>query len=268
MRMTTASSLGLPVLAALFNEGFSDYVVPMKLSEDAFRAHVQSNDIDLGCSPVAIEDEPVAFALVGVRGGDAWVGGMGTAPPYRRRGLGEKALLAAIDAARGRGCAAMWLEVIAENEAAIRLYRKLGFERVRELIVWTLDKTDGPAPPSRPVDAGEAREWIAATRTSREPWQRADESLCKMDGLDALVAERDGEIAGAAIYKQAGGGRVTVLQIAAIDTAAAKDVLLAASSGTRDLRLSNAPPGEPPSVALEELGARAVVRQLEMRLAV
>jgi hypothetical protein len=59
---------------------------------------------------------------------------------------------------------------------------------------------------------------------------------------------------------------VTVLQIAAVDTSAARDVLLAAAGG-RALRLSNAPVGEPASQALEELGADAVLRQLEMRLA-
>lgn len=263
MHVAFADSLSLPALTALFNEGFSNYLVPMRMSEAAFREHVENNDIDLGCSPVVIEGEPVAFALVGLRGSDAWVGGMGTVPAQRRRGLGEKALHEGIEAARARGCHAVWLEVIAENEAAIRLYRKLGFEHVRELVVWALEKTGAPAPPSRRVEPDEALEWIAANRPSREPWQRADEALHKVGELRALATEQ-----GAAIYKQGDGNTVTVLQVAALDAAAAKNVLLAVSEGTRDLRLSNAPPGEPPSVALEELGARAVVRQLEMKLAV
>jgi GNAT superfamily N-acetyltransferase len=261
VQLIAADSLELPVLVALFNEGFSDYLVPMQLDEAAFRAHVERNDIDLACSRVAADEEPVAFVLVGVRDGEAWIGGMGTVPGERRRGLGERALLAAIDAATARGAANVWLEVITGNEAALTLYRKLGFELVRDLTVWSLPGTREPPPASRQVEVGEARAWIAAHRASREPWQRSDAALLHMDELRALMIDE----AAAVIYRL-DGEAVSMLQIAATDEEAAAAALRAAAGEERDLRLSNAPAGEVASRALERLGARAVVTQHELVL--
>jgi len=264
VRVLPADSLEPPALRELFNEGFSDYLVPMRLDAAAFAEHVRVNDVDLACSRVLVDERPVAFALIARRGPAAWVGGMGTAPSHRRRGLGERALVAGLDAARERGCDAAWLEVIDGNSGAVALYEKLGFAVVRELIVWALP-AGRDAPGGRPVSPEQARAWIAAHRLGPEPWQRADESLAAMASLRGLVVERGGEVAGAAVLRERAEA-VTVLQIAAVDTSAARDVLLAAAGG-RALRLSNAPVGEPASQALEELGADAVLRQLEMRLA-
>lgn len=51
-------------------------------------------------------------------------------PQWRRRGLGEWTLLQLIGVARAGGAEIVTLEVRVSNEAAIRLYRKLGFEAV------------------------------------------------------------------------------------------------------------------------------------------
>ncbi len=261
-RVTSADSLSLPELAALFNEGFSDYLVPMRLSEDHFADHVRNNDIDLSCSQVVVEDEPVAFALVALRGEDAWIGGMGTVPAQRRRGLGERALVASMEETSDRGTSSVWLEVIDRNEPAIGLYEKLGFELLRDLIVWSLVPPDDPPPPSQEVEVEQARLWIAEHRQSREPWQRTDAALRHMHGLRALTVE-----SGAAVIYRSAGDTTIALQIGATDEEAAADALLAAASGASALRLSNAPAGEPASRALERLGAEQVAWQHEMRLA-
>jgi len=270
VRLASASTLELTRLSALFNEGFSDYLLPLELSEPAFREHVAANDIDLDCSRVAIEDRPAAVALIARRGRAAWVGGMGTAPAYRRRGLGERVLVAALEAAAGRGCREVWLEVLDGNRGAVALYEKLGFEVVRDLIVWSLPAHRGGVPASRPVGPEQARAWIGAHRPSREPWQRADPSVDRLVALGArlrgLMVDRDGRVAGAVVFRE-DGDPATTFQIAAVDEASAADTLLAATGGERGLRLSNAPAGEPASRALERLGARAVARQHEMRLA-
>ncbi len=82
--------------------------------------------------------------------------------------------------------------------------------------------------------------------------------------LEALVVERSGAIAGAAVHRT-GGGSVGVLQIAALDDAAAADVLLAAAGG-RAVHLANTPAGGACARVLAALGARLVARQHEMRL--
>lgn len=269
MNLVSAEALGLAELADLFNEGFSDYLLPMRLDEAALRDHVDENDIDLRNSRVVVMDHPAAFALLARRGGDAWIGGMATAPAHRRRGLGERALVAALEAASEHGCGTAWLEVIDENRAAITLYAKLGFGIVRDLVVWSLPAAATGPPPGRSADEGSAHAWISANRRSREPWQRSDRTLERMRArgspLGATVVERAGEVAGAIIYRE-DTRTVTAVQAAAVDDAAAADVLLAAAGGGRDLRFTNAPSGESFSLALAKLGARPLVRQHEMRL--
>ena len=173
-------------------------------------------------------------------------------------------------AAGERGCETVWLEVIDSNEAAIRLYYKLGFELVRDLVVWSLPAPGGPVAPHRLVAPEVAHAWIAGRREAREPWQRADESLA---ALEIMLARRstapglvvgDGDGVTAAVVFDDRPGLVTVMQIAALDQAAATDVVLAVTGGDRPLRLSNAPAVGAVSGALEDLGAAPIIRQHEM----
>jgi len=103
VRVVPAAELGTARLLEVFNAGFSDYLVPLRLDEAALRAHLHENDIALDRSPVALAEEPSAFALLGVRGDDAWIGGMATVPAKRRNGLARQMLDAAIEAAREAG---------------------------------------------------------------------------------------------------------------------------------------------------------------------
>lgn len=269
MTILPATALDLSGLAELFSACFSDYVVPMHMDEHALHEHVENNGIDLGCSRVVLKERPVAFALIARRGKAAWVGGMGTLPSHRRHGLGRAALLAGIEAARDRGCTEVWLEVIDSNQAAVRLYADLGFEVQRELVVWSLSAAGTDPPPSRPIGPNAARLWVAAFRRSREPWQRADESLANMRArgiaLRGLVVDRGGSVSSAVVFRY-DQDKVIVLQISGTDEASTADALLAASEGQRDIRLANVPVEDVSSRALGSLGAQEVIAQQEMRL--
>ncbi len=270
----SASSLKPSQLVRVFNLGFSDYLVPMQMDEAALADHVDNNDIDLACSQVAVDVEPVGFALVARRGTEAWIGGMGTSPAYREIGLGARTLTAAIDAAAATGVRAVWLEVLDDNAPAIALYERLGFERVRHLEVWSLAPGCG-RDPRRPVerrglDVDAAHAWIAAHRSGREPWQRADASIVRMrergTPLTGVAVRRSHGIAGAAIC-MIDGATVRLLQIAAVDRAAAHDLVVAAA-GDLTLRLANVPENDVFAGVLRRLGAGLAVAQHEMRLAV
>jgi ribosomal protein S18 acetylase RimI-like enzyme len=54
---------------------------------------------------------------------------LGVVPAHRGRGLGETLLLRALHGFRMAGVARSMLEVTAQNDGAIRLYRRLGFQR-------------------------------------------------------------------------------------------------------------------------------------------
>ncbi len=268
MTVVPAASLAPAELAALFNEGFSDYLIPLRLDEAALADHVRTNDIDLRISPVMVTDRPVAFVLVGRRGTDAWIGGMATVPQARRRGLGEQVMRSALTTAAGAGCRTAWLEVIDRNRAAVGLYERLGFERVRDLVVWSLAATDAAPPPANEIDARRAQAWIAEHRPDPEPWQRADAALEHLRAggtqLRGLELERSGMVAGALVHRRTGRA-TTVLQVAASDEPAAADLLLAAAGGDA-LQLTNVPADAPASRVLAQLGAEAVARQHEMLL--
>ncbi len=263
-----ASSLEPSALTALFNAGYSEYVVPVRMDAAAFRDHLTVNDIDLEVSRVVIDGPPVSFALIGRRGNTGWVGGLGTVPGHRRHGHGQRVLAAALAAAQASGCREMWLEVIDINRAAIALYERLGFETVREVTVWSLTGNGGRVPAARAVEGADAHAWIVGNRVSREPWQRADASVAHLRAagvaLEGLVLAPGSDMAAAVLFRR-DPEVVNVLQIAALDERSAADALVATAAGNA-LRLSNAPEGEPIARALDRLGARRVVRQREMRL--
>jgi ribosomal protein S18 acetylase RimI-like enzyme len=270
LRLVSALSLDPAELVRVFNLGFSDYLVPMEMDEAGLADHIANNDIDLDRSRVAVDVEPVGFALVARRGTEAWIGGMGTSPAYRRIGLGARTLTAAIEAAAAVGVRSVWLEVLDDNAPAIALYERLGFERVRRLEIRSLAPGGGHEPVEhRGLDVDAAHAWIAGHRAGREPWQRADASIVRMrergTPLSGVAVQRGDAIAGAAICL-IDHDTVRVLQIAAVDRAAARDLVVAAA-GELTLRLANVPGDDVVAGVLRDLGASLTVAQHEMCLA-
>ena len=92
------------------------------------------------------------------------------------------------DEAAARGVTTVWLEVMEQNDAAFRLYEKLGYRIVREVEVWSLPagEADGSA---REVSAGQARARLRELGREREPWQRADGTLEHYDDLRGLESD-------------------------------------------------------------------------------
>ena len=88
---------------------------------------------------LALEDEFVAYAWTAMPpGGQADLGEIsmtGVSPDHRVKGLGRQVVSGAIRNLAQRGAYNVELEVDSENEAALSLYGKFGFQRVSE-IVW------------------------------------------------------------------------------------------------------------------------------------
>jgi len=269
MTVVDGTAMSLADLTAAFNDGYEGYFVPIVLDEAAMHRHIVYNDIDLACSRVVVDGAPASLALMGRRGPEAWLGGMGTAAAARRRGLGERALAAALEAVAAAGVRTVWLEVLMPNTAAIALYQKLGFTIDRELLVWTAGPVDAPPPGATTLDLAAARAWLAAHRESREPWQRSDATMRRMTEhgaiLRAWAIERDGHPVAVAIAVE-DPATARVLQAAAVDGDAATDVLRAVASAGRPVRVVNFTVADSIAAGYDALPRLDETAQYEMRL--
>ncbi|WP_426450753.1 GNAT family N-acetyltransferase [Paenibacillus sp. S-38] len=90
--------------------------------------HLFTGMLAEGCfAALKVNGETVACGLSVLHGGVAGLFDIVTGPAYRRRGYGESLILHLLHWGRERGAHASFLQVLAENEPAVRLYAKLGF---------------------------------------------------------------------------------------------------------------------------------------------
>ena len=247
-------------LAEIFNAGYEGYYTPFALDEDTFRFMSTIWDDDLDASRVAVVDgEPAGICKLAIRGDRGWIAGIGISTAHRGQGVGEELMRGVLDVAHDRGLREVWLEVLVQNEPAIRLYEKLGFEHVRDLEVWTLDVAPGDGLTARRVPLEQAQERIRRERAEREPWQRADESVANLDEVEGL------ESAGGAVVYRSKGGRTSLLQGVAREEEAARG-LLRALADAMPLQWLNGPEGDPFNAAIASLGGTQAHRQHEMLL--
>jgi GNAT superfamily N-acetyltransferase len=262
IELRSAASLEPARLAQLFTAAYEGYAIPFAVDEQMLAFMVQAYDIDLEASQIALIDGvPVALANLGVRGERGWIGGIGVTPFARRQGIAERLMRAVIDEGRIRGVREVWLEVLVQNEPAIRLYEKLGFEDVRGIDVWILDQAPGGEDvPETSVD--EAHAVIRSRRLAREPWQRDDETLARLQELEPAP---QGFVSGdGAVIVRRTPQAVSVIQVAG--DAASTGALLAAQRALGSLNVLNLPGDEPAAEALRTLGGRAAVSQRELVL--
>ena len=75
-------------------------------------------------------EDPLGYAGLMVTGAEADVQTVAVSPAARGRGLGARLLAALLAQAAERGATSVLLEVRADNDPAIALYRRFGFERI------------------------------------------------------------------------------------------------------------------------------------------
>ena len=123
LELRSATILTDDQLAELFTASYAGYLVPVKITPEAFRSMTVAYDLDREASLVAVRnDEYVGLVNLGLRGSEAWIGGLGVVPSERRRGTGRLLMEAIHEEARARDVERVWLEVIVENTQAVALY--------------------------------------------------------------------------------------------------------------------------------------------------
>ena len=177
-----ASDYPLPDLVETLNRGFEGYFVPITLNMAAFLDMVRKDGVDLAISRVLVADaEPVGIALLAHRGWTSRLAAMGIAHEMRGKGAGSWFMDKLIAEACERGEHEMVLEVIEQNEPAVHLYKKCGFEIVRRLIGLLCRDTieEGPHPLTE-IDIHQAARLLSQHGLPDLPWQLSAETLAQM----------------------------------------------------------------------------------------
>jgi ribosomal protein S18 acetylase RimI-like enzyme len=255
LEIQSARSLPPAGRAELFNAAYEGYLVPFHVDVAALEFMDDAFDLDLDASRIAYSDgKPVGLANLGVRGEDAWIGGVGVVTSARRSGIGGALMLALHEQARERDVRRVWLEVIVENTGAFALYEKLGYRTVRDVEVWSLPAGEEDTEAAREVPVGEAQERIRELGGARAPWQRADETIANYGDARGLSTD-----AGAAVFRT--GAAVQLIQVAG-----EVEPFLRFLRGLGAVSVLNLPEDDPAAPTLHSLGATAVIRQHEMLL--
>jgi len=257
VELQSAASLSDDELADLFTAAYEGYLVPMTITAETYRFLARAYDLDREASRIALDDGArVGLANLGLRGRDAWVGGIGVVPSARRRGIG-RALMEALHAeAAARGVERVWLEVIVENTQALALYEDLGYEHVRDVEVWSVPRGSGR---SATAPTAEARRALAGRDTPPEPWQRADATVDNLDDVVGIVVE------GASGLAHRSGSAVYLLQAAGTPQGL-RDVVDAAASLGESVVALNVDPAEPLADTLASAGGRIATTKHELVL--
>ena len=123
--------------------------------DDAYRTELTTNK--LATYVVArLEDVVIGFAGIWLMVDEAHVTTFAVDPAWRRRGVGERLLLALLDVSVARRAREATLEVRLSNMAARRLYEKYGFRPVgirpryysdngEDALIMTTDPLESPA---------------------------------------------------------------------------------------------------------------------------
>ena len=123
-----------------FLDAFSDYLITFQLTPLQLERHIILNAVDLNRSVGCFQGEKmVAFTMNGF---GMWKGkptiydaGTGVVPAFRRQGLSRAMFELMFPMCNERGIEQCLLEVITENEKAVKLYEDLGFYPVRKLLL-------------------------------------------------------------------------------------------------------------------------------------
>ncbi len=192
-----ASNYSIAELVDLLNRGFEEYFVPIYFNDDMFSNMLRKDGIDLADSRVLItDDQECGIGLIASRRAlhASRVAAMGIAKETRGKGAGSWFMKELIDDACDRGDHEMVLEVIEQNEPAVKLYRKYGFESMRRLVGFTFKdrevlRTEGSE--LREIGLQVISQLVLQYGLPDLPWQLSGKSLTEMS--PPLHAYRTGQ---------------------------------------------------------------------------
>jgi GNAT superfamily N-acetyltransferase len=225
----------------------------------SFRNFVRWYDVDLSRASIVEHNGTVAGAVAfALRGDRAWFALIGVRPEYRRLGYGRRLLRTVVDRALAAGARTMEFEVMQNNDVAVEMYRKIGFETIDELVIWTRS----PRSPARAKLTFRKHSEPAVLAIARNPpacWQREPRSVAHASASALITCE------GAYAFVRVSGAFASLLDAGARDEDSARALLreLDARVGS-SITLLNEPASSALSRVLASAGWRIYKRQHRM----
>lgn len=269
-----ASAFSYEELTDAYNHTRVDYIVPMPLNAAKLREYVETYDVDMDASAVAVDgNEILALGMLGAREGRAWITRLGVIRSKRRQRTGWTLVNHLIDQAQHRKARYIIIEVIENNVPALSLFDKRGFKKTRQLLV--LRRPPGPPKMDVPQTEIQILGYSDAVRLLQErrsipSWIDEYESLINAGNLSGFYANLEDGSKGWLVYQNTVFqlGRF-VLQTEAGDPHNVARILLShlhAEHSVQDTKMENLPLEDPHWPAFKELGYLKVFQRVELIL--
>lgn len=185
MKLDTAPAADHPIpdLVQLLNLSFENYLVPVQFEIPDFLTMLRKDNIDLGASRVLlVEGKPSGIALIARRGWACRLAAMGIVKDLRGKNAGTWFMEQLIRESRDRGDREMVLEVIEQNEPAVRLYKRHGFRSIRRLMGFMIQDAKQDAKNDlQEIDLREMGRLVLQHGLPDLPWQLSGETIALLN---------------------------------------------------------------------------------------
>jgi len=190
IELIPTSRFSIDELTAIYNQTRVDYMVPMPMNASRLAEYINAYDLDLERSFVASEGKTLrGVAMLGARTDRTWITRLGVIPSTRRGGVGEMLCRGLLEETERLGVDFTMLEVIKNNTPAHRLFLKLGFYEVGELLILRRSPSKHQAEPvvadARRLERYEALDLIGYDRGA-QPWTNQSESMQHAENVSGM----------------------------------------------------------------------------------
>lgn len=192
MHFASLTHTPISQITACFNEAFSDYFVAFNATEDYFRDRWQAAGVDYELSVGAFDAEKlVGFMILctGVKDGlpTAHNAGTGVIPAYRGRRLVAAMYDYVLPKLKAAGIRQSTLEVITQNEKAIKAYERVGHHIVRKVHCFSgkVSQMEGAATKNGQIIKTQHIDWplLTALPPHRATWEQRPEVIAARAAL-------------------------------------------------------------------------------------
>ena len=186
-----ANKLSVEELTEAYNHTRVDYMVPMPMNATRLQEYIHVYDVNMAQSLVAVEDDQIiGLGMLARRENRSWITRLGLIANQRGKGTGELLMRGLLGNSDSLEIGKNMLEVIKGNKPAHQLFRKLGFEDLRELLI--LRRPPGnslePIPNIVELDKDTCLEYLE-DRREEQAWTNQTESMHRVNDIEGFSVE-------------------------------------------------------------------------------